>query len=72
MAQSEEPPENRARTDINYKLCIKCQSSKKEQLKEPPESEEQSTYDKFLTAIRLRAGFGNSEFITLSEKLDNW
>ena len=69
MAQSEEPPEKRARTEINYKLCIKCQSSKKEQLKEPPPSEEHSTYDKFLTAIRLRASFGNSEYVTLSEKI---
>ena len=69
MAQREEPPEKRARTEINYKLCIKCQSSKQEQLKEPPQSEEHSTYDKFLTAVRLRASFGNSEFITLSEKI---
>lgn len=69
MAQSEEPPVKRARIEIDYKLCIKCQSSKKEQLNEPPQSEEHSTYDKFLTAVRLRASFGNSEFVTLSEKI---
>ena len=69
MAQSEEPLGKRACTEINYKLCIKCQSSKTEQLKEPPQSEEHSTYDKFLTAVRLRASFGNSEFVTLSEKI---
>ena len=70
MAQSEEPLGKRARTEIKYKLCIKCQSSKTEQLKEPPQSEEHSTYyDKCLTAVRLRESFGNSEFVTLSEKI---
>ena len=52
---------------INYKLCIKCQSSKK--LKELPQSEEHSTYDKFLKAVHWRASIGNNDFITLSEKL---
>ena len=69
MAQNEEPPEKRACTEINYQLCIKCRSSKKEQLKKTPQSEVHSTYDKFLTAVRLRASFGNSEFVTLSEKI---
>jgi len=69
MAHSEEPKKKVARTEINYKLCIKCQSFKQEQLNEPPQSEEHSTYDKFLTAVRLRAGFGNSEFVTLSAKI---
>ena len=69
MAQSEEPLKKKARTEINFELCIKCQSSKKEQLKKPPQSEEHSTYNKFLTAVHLRASYGNSEFVTLNEKL---
>jgi len=69
MAQSEEPLKKKARTEINYKLCIKCQSSKKEQVKKPLQSEEHSTYNKFVTAVQLRASYRNSEFVTLSEKL---
>ena len=72
MAQNEEPPEKRAHTEINYQLCIKCQSSKKEQMKKPPQSEVHSAYDKFLTAVHLRASFGNSEFVTLSEIIGDW
>uniref|UniRef100_UPI00358F8547 uncharacterized protein n=1 Tax=Myxine glutinosa TaxID=7769 RepID=UPI00358F8547 len=69
MASEAEPLEKRARTELNFKLCIKCQTSKEEQLKEPPQSQKQSTYDKFLTAVRLRAQFGNTDFIALNEKI---
>lgn len=58
MAQSEEPPEKRAHTEINYTLCIKCQSSKREQLKELPQSVEHSTFDKYLTAVCLERVLG--------------
>lgn len=59
-------------SELNFKLCIRCQSPKKEtktELKKPPDSQKESTYEKFLAAVRLRAQFGNTEFVVLSEKI---
>lgn len=71
MEANQGPVEIGKHTELNFKLCIKCQGSKKEKLKEPPGSQKESTYDKFLTAVRLRAQFGNTDFLLLGEKIGN-
>ena len=68
----EEPKEKRQHTEVDFNLCIKCQIIKQESLRLPQRSSSEPSsnpYDKFLQAVRLRASFGNSEYVTLCEKV---
>ena len=70
MAETDmdEPPEKRARVQTNFKLCIKCQTNIEDHIRQQPKD---TSYEKFIAVVQLRATFGEQEFISIRDRLGN-
>src|SRR6266516_6033437 len=53
----------------NFELCLVCQTTSTEQLRQEPKD---SSYDTFLNAVHERAEFGELEFVSMNDRLMNF